>query len=110
MTKIIKKFASPSKIIFTLDKDSTKSIFTLADAKRGDTFLFKDAICMLTEVSAFQALCIQPAMITERAMDKVQELLKAGIFITNLQTGHTFAGKGDEEIQWVKVTMTVESE
>lgn len=111
MADVIKKFKSPSKIIFTLDKDDKKSIFTLADAKRGDTFMFKDAICMLSEVSAYQALeNVEKNHITQTAKNRIQELLDQSIFVTNLQNGRTFAAISSDEIEWIKVTMTVESE
>jgi len=110
MADVIKKFASPSKIIFTLAKDGKKSVFTLADAERGDTFMFKDAICMLSEVSAYQALeGVGNNYITQTAKIRIKELLDQTIFVTNLQTGRTFAAISSEEIQWIKVTMTVES-
>lgn len=108
MATAIKKFVSPSKIIFTLSKDKKVKTFTVKDAQRGDTFLHKDSICMLSEVSAYQAL--HSSNITDEDKDSIKIILCAAIFVTNLQTGRTFAVKPDDEIQWIKVTMTVESE
>lgn len=108
MANAIKKFVSPSKIIFNLVKDKKVQTFTVEHAQRGDTFLYKDSICMLTTVSAYPALC--SSNITDAAKDRVKDVLNEAIFVTNLQTGRTFAVKPDDEIQWIKVTMTVESE
>lgn len=101
-------FKSPSQIIFKVRPTEPTPIVTVAEAKRGYTFLHRDAICMLTEVSAYQALNEQPRLLTQVARDRFEELLKDSIFITNLQTGRTYAVRPTDEIKWIKVTMTVE--
>ena len=108
MSREIAVFKNPSDIIFKTDSPKVP-VVTVAHANRGNTFLHKGAVCMLTEVSAYQALNAQPVLITKTARERVEELLKEGIFITNLQTGRTFAVKHDDEIEWIRVTMTIET-
>lgn len=109
MSREIAVFKNPSDIIFKTAPNKDVEVFTIRDAQRGNTFLHRGAVCMLTEVSAYQALELADA-ITPAAKDRIKDVLKRAQFVVNLQTGRTFAVKLDDEIEWIKVTMTVESE
>lgn len=109
MKRELAVFTKPSDIIFKAEPTKADPVITVAAAKRGNTFLHRGAICMLSEVSAYQALNAHDLSLTATSRLWVEILLKEGIFITNLQTGRTFAVKPDDEIEWVRVTMTVES-
>jgi len=105
-------FKSPSTIEFEVKKPKRFAKPRLKDAKRGETFLWQAdhgrhaaAICMLTCVSAYRAL-VDAAVLPSVHKD-VAEALNDAIWITNLQTGRTFAVQ-DCEIEYVKVKMTVE--
>lgn len=108
MARELAVFKKASDIIFKVEPTKADPIITVAEAKRGNTFLHRGAICMLSEVSAYQALEAQPSLLSQVARDRIEELLKDSIFITNLQTGRTFAVRHTDEIEWIKVTMTVE--
>lgn len=109
MSRELVVFKSPSDIIFKTAPKEPEEIFTVRDAKRGNTFLHRGAVSMLTEVSAYQALNVSDLVVTRVARDRIEDFLKESTFITNLQTGRTFSVKLDDEIEWIKVTMTVES-
>lgn len=109
MKRELAVFRKPSDIIFKVEPTKADPVIRVSAAKRGNTFLHRGAVCMLTEVSAFQALNAQPVLFTQVARERIEELLKEAIFITNLQTGRTYAVKPDDEIEWIRVTMTVES-
>lgn len=110
MSRELMVFKNPSDIIFKAARPEPEEVFTIRDAGRGNTFLHRGAVCMLTEVSAYQALNVSDLVPTKLARARVEEFLKDSTFVVNLQTGRTFAVKLDDEIEWIKVTMTVESE
>lgn len=110
MSRQLAVFKKPSDIIFKAARTEPDEVFTIRDAQRGNTFLHRGAVCMMTEVSAFQALIGSALLPSNMSKDRVRDFLKESTFITNLQTGRTFAVKLDDKIEWIKVTMTVESE
>ncbi|QHJ81338.1 MAG: hypothetical protein [Bacteriophage sp.] len=110
MSRKLMVFKKPSNIIFKAARPEPEEVFTIRDAKRGNTFLHRGAVCMLSEVSAYRIFNNEPRVISFKEQEALEDILRNGIFITNLQTGRTFAVKHDDEIEWSKVTMTVESE
>lgn len=105
-------FKSPSKIEFVVNTPQKFKKPRLKDAKRGETFLWQaehgrhdPAVCMLTTVSAYRALV--DASVLPSIHKDMAEVLGDAIWITNLQTGRTFAVQ-DCEIEYVKVKMIVE--
>lgn len=108
MSREIAVFKKPSSIIFTVAPANKAPVYTVKDAQRGNTFLHKGAVCMLTEVSAYRAL--EEANMSQTAQSCFRTLLSDSIFIVNLQTGRTFAVRADDEIEWIKVTMSVEGQ
>lgn len=105
-------FKNPSKIKFSIQRPERARKPRLTDAKRGDTFLWQadhgrhePAVCMLTEVSAYQALIASGA--TNEQHVEVGKLLKGVIWIVNLQTGRTFAAR-DCEIEFVTIKAEVD--
>lgn len=110
MSREIAVFKKPSDIIFKTEPTKMTEIVTVKQAKRGNTFLHRGAICMLSEVSAYQIFQgVDELTITKGAKNLISVMLGQGIFVTNLQTGRTFAVKPDDEIEWIRVTMTVET-
>lgn len=108
MSHEIAVFKKPSSIIFTVAPANKAPVYTVKDAQRGNTFLHKGAVCMLTEVSAYQALA--EANMNQAVQSCIRNLLSDSVFIVNLQTGRTFSVKPDDEIEWIKVTMSVEGQ
>jgi hypothetical protein len=74
----------------------------ISDAKRGETFLREGAICVRVDVSDYQG--------EHSGQQRCEDLKpKAGRYwIHNLQTGRVWASE-DKPIEWVKITMTVDS-
>lgn len=104
MTRI-KIFKSPSKIVFKLSKSADIKP-KLKNTKRGETFLLNEAVCMRADVSPFQAIKDIPS----DAYNLVKDAFTDYCWITNLQTGRTFISCGEQDIEYVKVVMTLEGE
>lgn len=107
----IATFKKASAIEFDVKMPIRKTKPRLKDAKLGSTFLWQAshgrhdaAICMRTEVSAYQSL-LEHCTANQHA--DLSMVLKDAIFITNLQTGRTFAAV-DCDIEYVKLKVTVE--
>lgn len=98
----IKTFKSPSKILFKVAAVDTTTP-KLEDTKRGETFLLNGAVCMRADVSPFQAI----KDIEAKIYNLVRDEFIAAIWVTNLQTGRTFVACGNQDIEYVKVTMTL---
>lgn len=94
-------FRSPSQIIFEVAEPDHRPM--ISQAVRGQTFLHNGAVCMLSEVSGYQALK------DFKRFKECSEALDKAIWVVNLQTGRTFV-VNDGPIEWVKVTMTVEGQ
>lgn len=99
----IKTFKEPSSINFVAE-ESLK--FFLKDAKRGSTFLCDGAICMLSNLSAHQAVKDLSPEMRELIANSINKFL----WVINLQTGRTYTRAPDTVIEFVKITMTVDTE
>lgn len=114
----IKKYAKPSKIVF--DVQPTPPGFTLGMATIGQTFLREGAVCMRVECSAYKALesmregakgidfAIGDTKAADKLFNMLKDALKSAPFICNLQTGRVWVANPDDQIEWVKVRMTLD--
>lgn len=100
----IKKYAKPSKIKMTLKPEPKKETYYVEDTQLGDVFTLEGGVHMRVHVSAYQSFK-DDALFAE-----VRQTLDATAWIINLQTGRVFATKLDREIEWVGVTMLIDSE
>lgn len=102
MTEIM-TFKKPSSIQFRLKSEPSKAM--LSQAKRGDTFLREGAICMRTDISAYQGLKELPLALSR----SIKELHDNGLWILNLQTGRVFISE-NVPVEWIKLTVDVAGE
>lgn len=107
MTKI-KEYKSPSSIIFEI-KPVDENTVLLKEAKRGDTFICEEAICMATDQN--------PAYMMRQHYGLIDRDIKLALhnsmdlmWITNLQTGRAYFRPKDTPIKWVRITLTVDGE
>jgi hypothetical protein len=102
----LRKYKSPSTIKFVIEDNGAYKP-RLSDTKRGTTFIMDGgAICMRTDVSGYQAVkdCFSDVR------DLAMKTLGDGVFVTNLQSGRTYAVAGDPEVEYVRITMTLDGE
>lgn len=102
MTREIAVFKKPSQLKVVLAKPSPKHGPSISDAKRGDLFLRNGAICMRVDVGLYELESRCPPVVEVAKDDR-------RFAIINLQTGRVWFSE-DQEVEFIKATLTVEAE